>query len=98
MGFAVLSNLKVVELGNLVSAPFCSKMLGFMGAEVIKIENFKNEPCELRLIEYIPGEWEMIKTTEKYEKENNEKIIFTISLDAKEKREFKISYLKKNIR
>ncbi|MBN1522269.1 MAG: hypothetical protein JW928_07025, partial [Candidatus Aureabacteria bacterium] len=64
----------------------------------VKIENFKNEPCELRLIEYIPGEWEMIKTTETYEKENNEEIVFTIALDAKEKREFKISYMKKNIR
>lgn len=64
----------------------------------VKIENFKKEPCELKLIEYIPGEWEMIKTTETYEKKNNEKIIFTISLAPEEKREFKISYVKKNLR
>ncbi len=33
-----LSNLKIVELGELVSAPYCSKMLADMGANVIKIE------------------------------------------------------------
>ena len=64
----------------------------------VKIENFKKEPCELKLIEYITGEWEMIKTTEKYEKENNEKIIFTIALEPKEKREFSIKYVRKNLR
>jgi crotonobetainyl-CoA:carnitine CoA-transferase CaiB-like acyl-CoA transferase len=33
-----LSNLKIVELGELVSAPYCSKLLADMGANVIKIE------------------------------------------------------------
>ena len=33
-----LSGLKVVELGNMVSAPFCGKLLSSLGAEVIKIE------------------------------------------------------------
>ncbi|MCK5708559.1 MAG: hypothetical protein KAI43_12995 [Candidatus Aureabacteria bacterium] len=64
----------------------------------LKIENFKKDPCELQIIEYIPGEWEMKKTTEKYEKKNSEKIVFTISLDPKEKREFTFNYIKKNLR
>ncbi|MGB6090277.1 MAG: CoA transferase, partial [Candidatus Binataceae bacterium] len=33
-----LSDLKIVEVGELVSAPYCSKMLADMGAEVIKLE------------------------------------------------------------
>lgn len=33
-----LSNLKIVELGELVSAPYCSKLLADMGANVVKIE------------------------------------------------------------
>ncbi len=33
-----LSDLKIVEVGEMVSAPYCSKMLADMGAEVIKIE------------------------------------------------------------
>ena len=34
----ILENVKVLEYGNLVSAPFCAKILGDLGAEVIKIE------------------------------------------------------------
>ena len=33
-----LSSLKIVEVGEMVSAPYCSKLLADMGAEVIKIE------------------------------------------------------------
>jgi len=38
MTAGALSGLKVVELGNMVSAPFCGKLLSSLGAEVIKIE------------------------------------------------------------
>lgn len=34
-----LNGLKVIELGNAVSAPFCSALLADFGAEVIKIES-----------------------------------------------------------
>ena len=33
-----LSNLRVVEMGQLIAGPFCGQLLGDMGAEVIKIE------------------------------------------------------------
>ena len=33
-----LQDVKVVEYGNLISAPFCSKLLADLGAEVIKVE------------------------------------------------------------
>ncbi|MGH7779890.1 MAG: CaiB/BaiF CoA transferase family protein [Candidatus Binataceae bacterium] len=33
-----LSDLKIIELGELVSAPYCSKLMADMGADVIKIE------------------------------------------------------------
>ncbi len=33
-----LSGLKVLELGQLLAGPFCASMLGYFGAEVIKIE------------------------------------------------------------
>jgi CoA:oxalate CoA-transferase len=38
MFYNVLNGVKVVEFGNLISAPFCAKMLADVGAEVIKIE------------------------------------------------------------
>ena len=33
-----LSDLKVVEMGQLIAGPFCGQLLGDMGAEVVKIE------------------------------------------------------------
>ncbi len=33
-----LKDVKVVEYGNLISAPYCSKLLADLGAEVIKVE------------------------------------------------------------
>ena len=41
MFYKVLDGVKIVEYGNLISAPFCTKILADLGAEVIKIE----EPC-----------------------------------------------------
>jgi crotonobetainyl-CoA:carnitine CoA-transferase CaiB-like acyl-CoA transferase len=35
---SALSDLKVLEFGNLVSAPYCGKLMADLGAEVIKIE------------------------------------------------------------
>ena len=41
MYYKVLDGVKVIEYGNLISAPFCAKIFADMGAEVIKIE----QPC-----------------------------------------------------
>ena len=38
MFYKALDGIKVVEYGNLISAPFCTKILADLGAEVIKVE------------------------------------------------------------
>jgi crotonobetainyl-CoA:carnitine CoA-transferase CaiB-like acyl-CoA transferase len=38
MAEGALSDLKVLEFGNLVSAPYCGKLMADLGAEVIKVE------------------------------------------------------------
>jgi crotonobetainyl-CoA:carnitine CoA-transferase CaiB-like acyl-CoA transferase len=38
MGKSALSDLRVVEYGEMVAAPFCTKLLGDLGADVTKIE------------------------------------------------------------
>ena len=38
MSFSLLQGLRVLELGESVSAPYCSKLLADMGAEVVKVE------------------------------------------------------------
>jgi crotonobetainyl-CoA:carnitine CoA-transferase CaiB-like acyl-CoA transferase len=38
VAYPLLAGLKVLELGRLISAPYCGKLLADMGAEVLKIE------------------------------------------------------------
>lgn len=38
MSTSVLSDIKVVEIGQMVSAPYCGKLLADLGADVIKVE------------------------------------------------------------
>ena len=58
MFYNALDDTKVIEYGNLISAPFCAKILADLGAEVIKIEEpghgDKARMCE-PFLEDIPG-------------------------------------------
>ncbi|ASP23676.1 succinyl-CoA--L-malate CoA-transferase alpha subunit (plasmid) [Antarctobacter heliothermus] len=39
-----LDGLRVIEIGHFVAAPFCARLLGDLGAEVIKIEPMTGDP------------------------------------------------------
>jgi formyl-CoA transferase len=39
-----LSGLRVIEIGHFVAAPFCTRLLGDLGAEVIKVEPPSGDP------------------------------------------------------
>jgi hypothetical protein len=65
---------------------------------VVKIENFKNTPTQLTLIEKIPGEWKMNKCNMKYELEDYQTLKFVIDLPAKAKKELTMDYSKLNLR
>ncbi len=45
---SVLSGLKVVEFGDNISAPFCAKLLGDLGAAVIKVEQRSGDEARRR--------------------------------------------------
>lgn len=68
--------------------------------EILKvtIENFKDSPAVLTLVEYIPGQWEMIECNLKYERKNSEKIEFQVALQPKEKKELVMHYQRRNLR
>ena len=43
----LLSGLKVLELGQGVSGPYCGKVLAQLGAEVIKVEPPEGDPARM---------------------------------------------------
>src|SRR3546814_21150196 len=41
----MLSGLRVLEIGHFIAAPFCTRLLGDLGADVIKIEPPAGDPA-----------------------------------------------------
>lgn len=72
---------------------------------VAKIENFKDKPATLTMIQYIPGEWDMADrdVNMKYEKLDANTLKFEIELPARDKdgpakKELKMRYYRRHIR
>jgi hypothetical protein len=63
-----------------------------------KIENFKDSPAVLTVIEHIPGQWDMEKCNMEYERKDAETIQFEIKLGAHAKKELEIHYNRRNVR
>ena len=45
MSNSALEGVNVVEIGTMISAPYCTKMLGDLGADVIKVESPESDPA-----------------------------------------------------
>jgi hypothetical protein len=70
---------------------------------VAKIENFKDSPAVLTMIEAIPGQWEMDKCNMEYKKKDANTLEFEIQLPARSKdgpavKELNMTYHRKNVR
>lgn len=63
-----------------------------------KIENFKDSPAVLTVIEHIPGQWDMKKCNMEYERKEAETIQFEIKLGAHAKKELEMHYNRRNVR
>lgn len=55
-----LSDIRVVEMGQLIAGPFCGQLLGDMGAEVVKIESPQGDPMRLWGQSKTPTAWRVI--------------------------------------
>ncbi len=63
-----------------------------------EIENFKDSPAKLTMIQHIPGEWEMKSCSLKYTRKDAETLEFEIELPAKGKQKLEMQFLRRNIR
>lgn len=68
-----------------------------------KIENFKDGPAELTMIQHIPGQWDMKKCNMKYKKKDANTLEFEIKLPARTEagpatKELTMHYNRRNIR
>ncbi len=62
------------------------------------IENFKDTPARLTLIQHIAGQWDMESCNLEYELEDAFTLKFEIELAANSKQEFEMHYHRRNIR
>jgi hypothetical protein len=63
-----------------------------------EIENFKDTPAKLTLIQHIQGQWDMKECNMEYELEDAYTLKFEIELPANSKKEFKMNYNRRNVR
>lgn len=63
-----------------------------------KIENFKDKPAKLTMLQHIPGEWDMQECTMEYKKKDAGTLEFEIELKPQEKKELTMHYNRRNIR
>ena len=77
-----------------------NKIILYDTDEVIKaeIENFKDKAAILTLIQHIPGQWDMEKTSHEFEKENASTIKYHIEVPAHGKETLEFHYNRRNIR
>ncbi len=68
--------------------------------EIIKatIENFKEQPAMLTMIQHIPGQWDMEASNMEYKQKDAFTLEFEIALPAHSKRELNMHYHRRNVR
>ena len=65
---------------------------------VAKIENFKDKPAVLTMVQHIPGQWDMEECNMEYKREDAHTLEFEIQLPPKGKKELTMHYHRRNVR
>jgi hypothetical protein len=68
--------------------------------EVIKatIENFKDSPARLVMVQHIPGQWDMKKCNQEYTRKAASTLEFEIALPGHSEKELVMHYHRRNLR
>ncbi len=77
-----------------------NKIILYDTEEIIKagIENFKDKPAVLTLVEHIPGQWDMKESSHEFEKEDANTLKFRIRVPAHGKETLVFRYQRRNVR
>lgn len=63
-----------------------------------EVENFKDEPVFLEMVEHVPGEWKMNHASVPWEKKDNNAFLMKLELKPKSKLKISFGYSRKNVR
>ena len=63
-----------------------------------KVENFKDKPAALTMIQHILGQWDMVECNLKYERKDAETVKLLIDLPPSGQQLLKMHYIRRNIR
>jgi hypothetical protein len=63
-----------------------------------KLENFKDQPATLTVIQHIPGEWRMLKCSHEYEREDASTLKFKVVLPPRGSETLAMQYNRLNLR
>ncbi|UCF30503.1 MAG: hypothetical protein JSV26_10690 [bacterium] len=62
------------------------------------VENFKDQPVKVDVIQHIPGEWDMADTSQPYEKKDSSTIVYSVEVAPKGKKQLTFRYHRRNVR
>ena len=62
-----------------------------------EVENFKDSPVTVDLIQHIPGEWEMKRSSMEYEKRDANTLVYRVNVPAKSKQKLSFNYNRRNV-
>ena len=62
------------------------------------IENFKDRPAILTMIQHIPGEWTLAESSHEYERKDAATLEFEIRLEPQSTQDFALHYQRRNVR
>ncbi len=76
-----------------------NKIILYDTDEIIKakMENFKDKPAVLTLVEHIPGQWDMEESSHKFEKEDANTLKFRIEIPAHGEETLVFHYQRRNV-
>jgi hypothetical protein len=63
-----------------------------------EVQNFKDSPITVDLVQHIPGEWEMDRTSMSFEKRDANTIVFSVFVPAEGKGNVSFRYSRRNVR